>query len=374
MLVLTFRPVGGLEIYTRQVAAALRRLGHDIEVWSVLEAGPGSAPDGIRLRHLAPRPRPLRSAHHRVLSWRVTSLLRREHAGSDLVLAMHPMLAVGTHRALSDGQTPYWVWTYGTDIWGDWDPALERALEGASKIGTISRFTAARIWARLPEADIPVVYPTVSVEQLLEVSASEPLPDYRPMMRRPTLLTVSRISSADAFKGHDKVMAALPLIERGLGREVEYRVVGEGDALPRLKALAAELGVEERVRFLGRLDEAALVEEFRACDLFVMPSRTEPAPGGSYWGEGFGIVYIEASAAGKPVVASTQAAAPETIRDGVTGFAADPCSEEAIAEACARILSSPELGRRMGEEGRRFVASRFGREAFDRRLAEALEA
>jgi len=214
----------------------------------------------------------------------------------------------------------------------------------------------------------------VSVGQLLEASTTEPPPDYRSVMRRPTLLTVSRISSADAYKGHDKVMAALPLIERRLGREVEYRVVGEGDALPGLKVLAAELGVEERVLFLGRVDEAALVEEFRGCDLFVMPSRTEPAPGGSYRGEGFGIVYIEAAAAGRPVVASTQAAAPETIREGVTGFAVDPCSEEAIADACVRILSSPELARRMGEEGRRFVASRFGREAFDRRLAQALEA
>ncbi|MGQ0671246.1 MAG: glycosyltransferase family 4 protein [Actinomycetota bacterium] len=367
MTVLQFEPAGGLEIYTREVARGLRRLAHEVEVWSLLERRGASALDGIPVRRFAPASRALRTLHHRLLSRRAAWILRRQLGSFDLVLCMHPMLAVATGRALREGGPPYWVWTYGTDIWGDWDPELERALAGATKIGTISSYTAGRIWARLPEADVPVVYPVVDTERF---SIAVPAPF--PSRERPVLLTVSRINQVDAYKGHDKVMAALPRIEAALGRAIEYRIVGRGDGVDRLRALAARLGVADRVRFLGRLDEPELIREFLACDLFVMPSRMDPAPGGSLWGEGFGIAYVEAAAAGKPVVASNQAAAPETIRDGVTGLAVDPASEEAIADACVRILSSLELAGRMGKEGRRFVRAQFGRAAFDRRLERAL--
>lgn len=371
LLVLTFQTTGGLEIYTREVASALRRLGHEPEVWSLLERRGASDLPGIQVRHFAPRWNVLQSLHYRRLAARTASRLRRERARFDLVLCMHSMLAPGASRALADADHPYWVWTYGTDIWGDWSPELEKALADARKIATISNYTADRIRVRLPEAEVPVVYPTVSSQRFFEVDANPPVAPIDPKSP-PVLLTVSRLNTVDAYKGHDKVIAALPRIEAAIGRPVEYRVVGTGDGLDPLRALAERLGLGARVKFLGRLDEASLVREFGACDVFVMPSRMDPAPGGSFWGEGFGIVYVEAAAAAKPVVASDQGAAPETIRDGVTGFAVDPYSVEAIADACARLLASPELARSMGEEGRRWVGSEFSREAFDRRLAAAL--
>jgi phosphatidylinositol alpha-1,6-mannosyltransferase len=89
-------------------------------------------------------------------------------------------------------------------------------------------------------------------------------------------------------------------------------------------------------------------------------------------GEGFGIVYIEAQAAGRPVVASNEAGAPGAIREGETGFAVDPRSPDAIADACARILALPDRGRSMGYAGWEFVQERFGREAFLERLSTLL--
>jgi phosphatidylinositol alpha-1,6-mannosyltransferase len=371
LLVLTFQADGGLEIYTREVAGSLRRLGHDVEVWSLLEPPHTSDLQGVKVRHLGPRIGPLASLHQRALAWRTASALRPHRTNFDLVLCMHPMLALGTSKGLAGGGPPYWVWTYGTDIWGDWHPQLERALAGAQKIAAISRYTAGRIWARLPEAVVPVVYPTVSTQRFFEAE-TDLSTGPRGRDSSPVLLTASRLNLGDAYKGHDSIIAALPYIEAAIGRPVEYRVVGSGDGLDRLRGLAQQHGVAGRVRFLGRLDEAGLIREFLACDVFVMPSRRDPTRGGSFRGEGFGIVYIEAAAVGKPVVASSQAAAPEAIRDGVTGFAVDPYSETAIAEACARLLASPELARTMGEEGRRWVRSEFSREAFDRRLAAAL--
>jgi phosphatidylinositol alpha-1,6-mannosyltransferase len=182
------------------------------------------------------------------------------------------------------------------------------------------------------------------------------------------LFTVGRIGSDDAYKGHDRVIEALPLVEGDLGRRVAYRIAGGGEGADRLRAIAQEHGVEDRVTLLGRVDDLTLAEEYRRCDLFVMPSRMDPAPGRSFRGEGFGIAYIEAQAASRPVVASNQAAAPETIQDEVTGLTVDPRSPRAIAHACVRILSLPDRGRSMGAAGRAFVSSTFARDLFQKRL------
>jgi phosphatidylinositol alpha-1,6-mannosyltransferase len=274
------------------------------------------------------------------------------------------MLAIGVHRALADGTPPFWVWTYGIEVWDAWKQPFEEAMAAAVKIVAISEFTASRVWSRLPEATVPVVFPALP-EGIAEVR-----PHNGHGRRTPVLLTVSRLSEE---KGHDKVMAAIPLIEAALGRRVEYRVVGSGDQWNHLHGLAERLEVADRVHFLGSLAEAEKVRELHQCDLFVMPTRYVVAPTGFVGGEGFGISYIEASAACRPVVASAHGGAPETVLDGVTGLVVDPTSEAAIADACVRIISSPELARHMGSEGQRFVAANFGQDAFDRRLALALE-
>ncbi len=364
MITIGFSPVGGLEIYVRDVARGLVAGGHEVVVWSVLDAA--EPLDGVRIAELAPASCLALSAHYRLLQRKLALRVGRHQDAHDLVLCMHPRLAPGTHRGLRRSGTPFWVWTYGTDIWGTWSPALRKALAAARSIATISHFTAARIRERMPEADVPVVFPTVDIDRF---SADTTPPD---LSHDPVLFTVSRIAEDDVSKGHDRVIEAMPLIEQHLGRRVGYRIAGGGNGADRLRRIAQEHGVADRVTFLGRVDDRTLAEEYRRCDLFVMPSRMDPAPGGSFRGEGFGIVYIEAQSTGRPVVASNQAAAPETLQDGVTGLTADPHSPRAIAAACARILSLPDRGRSMGAAGRAFVAGTFARDVFQERLDAVL--
>jgi phosphatidyl-myo-inositol dimannoside synthase len=363
MITVGFSPIGGLEIYTRDVARGLVVGGHEVVVWSVLDAA--EPLEGVRIDELAPTSRLALSAHHRLLQYKIASRLRAHRHEFDLVLCMHPRLAIGTHRGVRRSGTPFWVWTFGTDIWGTWSPALRKALAAAQSIATISDFTAERIRERMPGPDVPILFPTVDMDKF---SADTTPPG---LSREPVLLTVSRIAEDDAYKGHDRVIEALPLIEQDLGRKVAYRIAGGGKGADRLRSIAQEHGVVDRVTFLGRVDDATLAEEYRRCDLFVMPSRMDPAPDGSFRGEGFGIVYIEAQSTCRPVVASNQAAAPETLQDGVTGLTADPSSPRAIADACVRILSLPDRGRAMGEAGRAFVTTTFARDVFQQRL-EAL--
>jgi glycosyltransferase involved in cell wall biosynthesis len=360
MVVMSFAPVGGLEIVGRDVARSLLAGGHAVTVWSVLDAA--DPLEGVWIVELAPESRVALSAHFRLLQAKLALRIRHHRDDYDLVLCMHPRLAPGIRRGLGRSERPFWVWAHGTDVWGAWSPALHRALGTARSVVAVSDFTAARIRGRLPGVNVQVLPPMVDIDRFRPDSTSpDPASD-------PVLLTVSRISESDEYKGHDRVIEAMPLIKQALGREVRYRVVGGGNGMDRLSRIAEEHGVADQVTFLGRVDDRTLAEEYRFCDLFVMPSRMEPAPGGSFRGEGFGIVYIEAQAASRPVVASNQAAAPETLQDGVSGLTVDPRSPQAIADACVQILSLPDRGRAMGAAGRAFVTSTFAREVFQKQL------
>jgi glycosyltransferase involved in cell wall biosynthesis len=111
-----------------------------------------------------------------------------------------------------------------------------------------------------------------------------------------------------------------------------YVIVGDGDDQPRLEAVAAEVGVTEKVRFVGRVKPEELPDHFRLADVFVMPST----------GEGFGIVFLEAMATGIPVIGGNRDGSLDPLADGLLGRAIDPYSEEELASAiCAALFDAP---------------------------------
>ena len=143
--------------------------------------------------------------------------------------------------------------------------------------------------------------------------------------RERTLLSVGSLTRAHAYKGFDTVIRALPLVLKR-APNLRYVIVGEGDDRPRLEKLAAELHLEKSVSFAGSVSDAQLAEYYRCCDAFVLPSKTTKR-NGSWEGEGFGRVYVEAALAGKPVVGSRGGGAAEAVVDGETGLLVDPASE-----------------------------------------------
>jgi phosphatidylinositol alpha-1,6-mannosyltransferase len=111
------------------------------------------------------------------------------------------------------------------------------------------------------------------------------------------------------------------------------------------------MGVAERVTFLGRIDAAALDEEYRRCAVYVQPSR-RTADGQL---EGYGLVYFEAAAWGRPVVAGRSGGEVDVVIDGTTGVLVDGISVDAVASAVGALLADPEQMRRLGAAGRRRV-------------------
>jgi len=166
---------------------------------------------------------------------------------------------------------------------------------------------------------------------------------------RPTVVCVSRLVRR---KGQDALIAALPLI-RSTVPDVALLLVGGGPDRDRLQRLAVREGVAEAVRFVGEVTREQLPSYYAAGDVFAMPCRTRR---GGLDVEGLGMVYLEASAVGLPVVAGNSGGAPEAVQEGRTGFVVhDPLSPPAIARRLVPLLADPALAAGIGAAGREWV-------------------
>jgi glycosyltransferase involved in cell wall biosynthesis len=135
--------------------------------------------------------------------------------------------------------------------------------------------------------------------------------------------------------------------------DAEFVICGDGWQLPAMRKLARRLGVEERVRFTGWLAADQLAQEFADASVVVVPSL---------WPEPFGIVGIEAFAAGRPVIASATGGIGDWLEDGVSGLAVAPGDARSLARALGELLADPGRQRRMGAAGRAMVAAKFSSE------------
>jgi phosphatidylinositol alpha-1,6-mannosyltransferase len=152
---------------------------------------------------------------------------------------------------------------------------------------------------------------------------------------------------------------------------VAYVIVGDGDDRLRLESLARELGVSDHVVFTGEINDSELVALYQRGEVFVLPARTV-LDSRNPKGEGFGIVFLEAMAFGKPVVGPKYGAPAEIIRDGQTGFLVDPEDPASVAGALSTLLANPAVALAMGKAGRNYVTANYSYGAFRDKLREAL--
>lgn len=177
------------------------------------------------------------------------------------------------------------------------------------------------------------------------------------------LLSVARLVPR---KGIDTVIRALPELEDS----VRYRVVGSGPDEQRLRSLAEQCGVAARVAFLGRIDDEQLAAEYRRCRLFVLPAR-RTADGQL---EGYGLVYFEAAAWGRPVVAGRSGGEVDAVVDGETGVLVDGESVQSVSATLRALLADPERCAVLGRAGHARVEKTHNWSAAARAVDAVLEA
>jgi phosphatidyl-myo-inositol dimannoside synthase len=178
---------------------------------------------------------------------------------------------------------------------------------------------------------------------------------------RPVVVCVSRLVPR---KGQDALIRALPAV-RGAVPGTALLCVGGGPDAPRLLRLAAEHGVADDVVLTGSVPWAELPAHYDAGDVFAMPCRSRRA---GLEVEGLGIVYLEASATGLPVVAGRSGGAPDAVLDGETGHVVDGRSVPEVTDAVTRLLLDRDAARRLGERGREWVAQAWRWDALAQRL------
>lgn len=163
---------------------------------------------------------------------------------------------------------------------------------------------------------------------------------------RKVLLTISRLVPR---KGIDTALHALQRILETVP-EAFYLIGGDGPDQERLVSLAQHLGVADRVRFLGRIPYDDLRRYYNVGDVFVMPSRQDEP-----YVEGFGLVFLEANACGKPVVGARSGGIPDAVQDGKTGLLVAPDDVAGLADALIRLFTDTDFATALGRNGREHV-------------------
>lgn len=253
----------------------------------------------------------------------------------------------------------YGVMVHGVEVWSRLSRMKRAALRGADFVMSVSDYTRRQV-VELSGVDRDRVYllpNTLTWGSDSDATARESAKEGTAAR----LLSVCRLEAGEKYKGVDTVIKALPAVLRHLP-ELQYVVVASGSDLERHKRLAADLGVSDHVRFRGTTDDATLRQCYRECDVFVLPSD----------GEGFGIVYLEAMAHAKPVIAASSRAVPEVVKHGETGLLVDYDNAEQLANSIVTLCLDQPRRKEMGAAGLRRLQDHFTFEQFKERLRELL--
>ena len=239
-------------------------------------------------------------------------------------------LVISTHGTYA--VTPLAGWMHG------W--RLRRTYRGAAHLTAPSRFTADRLRARIgTEVPLTVVSNGVAVERFAQT------PDLSDLRARygpgPILLTVGALKPR---KGQDVVLRAFAQLKHEFPRAV-YLLVGEDQWGGRLQRLAAAWRIPD-VHCLGVVRHEEVVRYYHLCDAFALTPRMVD---GAF--EGFGIVYLEAGAAAKPVIGTRSGGVPEAVRDGETGLLVPEDGLEALVNALRRVLGDRAFAHQLGSAG-----------------------
>jgi phosphatidyl-myo-inositol dimannoside synthase len=248
----------------------------------------------------------------------------------------------------SSNRLPVLLIVHGIDAWQPTDSGLvNRLVRKVNVVVAVSEFTRRKFWTwAQPISALSFILPNcVNLQQFTPDSKSIALQDRYGLRNKIVLLTVARLAEQERYKGIDEVIEALPKLTCKIPN-LCYLVVGDGTDRERLKQKVKQLDLEGCVIFAGHIPEMEKPDHYRLADAFVMPG----------WGEGFGIVYLEAMACGVPVVASTLDASQEAVMGGRIGTLVNP---RVPGEVVDGILAALNKARGVPPELKQFSDSSF---------------
>lgn len=294
--------------------------------------------------------------------WPTRAIARRVEAaisdfGADVVLfgATYPLALIGPR--LAKRGTPYLPAAHGFEYWLSIAPGahglMRRATSRATRVPVMCSEFIARVVRTAVRERVPVsvMYPGADVETFHPDLPFDDLLEAHGVAGRPLVVCVSRLVPR---KGQDVLIRAMPEIRRRVP-DATLLVVGGGPYRDRLEEMGRHAPTGAVV-FAGQVSEVDLPRYYRAGDVFALPCRARL---GGLEVEGWGNVFIEAAACGRPVVVGDSGGARETLVDGVTGRLVDGSDVTAVADAVAALLEDPARAEAMGAAGRARVERHF---------------
>ncbi|AFZ27935.1 glycosyltransferase [Cylindrospermum stagnale PCC 7417] len=285
----------------------------------------------------------------------------------NLILSTHLNFSLTAYLLKQLIGIPYWVVAHGIEAWNIQNSTLQTALKHADLILAVSHYTRDRLLQEQNlDPDKVVVLPNTFEVDNFRIAPKPTilLKRYGLNPKQPTILTVARLSKREQYKGYDKILTALPQIRQAIPN-VHYVLVGEGDDRSRVEQLISQFQLQDCVTLTGYVSNEELGDHYNLCDVFAMPSK----------GEGFGIVYLEALACGKPTLGGNKDGALDALCQGELGVLIDPDDTEAIAKTLIQIIQGtyPNPLLYQPEALRNKVIHQFGFETFQHTLGNYLE-
>jgi phosphatidyl-myo-inositol dimannoside synthase len=293
------------------------------------------------------------------------SAIGQSRDGADIVLALHPHLApvAACMKLTSQGGLQAIVISHGVEVWGRLPLIRRNALSRADlvvgpSIDTVEKLTAVQGIAR--EKIRKLAWP-LSQKFLTLADSPAALPESPKLPQGQVILTVGRWSASERYKGADELIRAVAqLCPECPG--LHLVAVGGGDDLPRLRTLASELGIPGRVHFFDGLSREEVAACYERAHIFALPST----------GEGYGMVFLEAMAFGKPIVAAACGGSTDLVHDGSNGLLVAPNNVTELAHVLERLLKDDSLRLRLGQCGAETVRQQYLFEIFEANLERIL--
>jgi glycosyltransferase involved in cell wall biosynthesis len=304
----------------------------------------------------------------RTLYFALLLLINSLQKRPDLILCCHVNFTPVASFVKSITGIPYWTFIYGVDVWNIKNPLIKKALANSDRVVSIGTYTNSRLLARenVDPQKIDLLPCTFQYNRFnIAKKLKYLLEKYNLNTDQPVILTIARLAGEERYKGYDQVIRSLPEIIQSIPN-VHYLIGGKGGDRPRIEKLIKDLNLQDHVTLAGFIPDEELCDYYNLCDVFAMPSK----------GEGFGIVYLEALACGKPTVGGNQDGAIDALCNGELGVLVDPDDLTEISTVITKILQKtyPLPILYQPETLRKKVIEIYGFEQFKQNLAELLSA
>jgi len=286
-------------------------------------------------------------------------------AAAPLALLAPGLRTAGVKRivALTHGHEVWWsrLWPFSIAI-----ARIGRSVDALTYLGEFTRGEIAKALNPAAAAKLVRIAPGIDTEHFTPRSDAQGLRESLGLANKKVIVSVGRLVHR---KGQDVLIAAMPEIIKSID-DVHLLLIGEGPYKQELEKRIKNLGLANRVTFLGRVQYTDLPQYICVGDVFAMPSRSRLA---GLEVEGLGIVYLEASACGLPVIGGISGGAPDAVLLGETGFSVDGTSAHEVAQAVVKVLADKELAQKLGARGRQWIIEQWQWQMWSERFNQLLK-